>query len=319
LVIDNLASNTFVPVVTNLNSPIGIDFHAPSNSLIVSCNANSNGQPFNFVRIYTNGTNTVVTNWSGVRGLPDEIKLATAKLTAGGFTNGQLFFGNHSQTNRIAWVPAAGTSSNLTFATLTNDTFIRGSLHVDDSGSFDGDVIAVTGNGTSQGGGVWRVNSNGVPTRIAHITNTHLEGVIALTNDATKWGPWAGKIIAGSEILHAIYAIAPSGVVTTNFLGIDPEDFDIVPPNQNLYLTDPDRNTVLKLSSSYLTNFVGDLMITQAGEVFPNQIGKLFFVRWDAPNSNFAVRSISYNRPDGSPGHFEHVTFAPLVLSPETP
>jgi len=35
IVIQELATNIFMPVVTGLGSPIGIDYHAPSNSLIV--------------------------------------------------------------------------------------------------------------------------------------------------------------------------------------------------------------------------------------------------------------------------------------------
>ena len=156
------------------------------------------------------------------------------------------------------------------------------------------------------------INSSNTAKLLVNLTNVHLEGVITLTNDPAKWGPWAGKIITGGEGLHTIYTIATNGVVTTNLLGIDPEDFDIVPPNQNLYGCDPDRNAIIKVSSSYLTNYVGDLMITEAGEINPPS--KLFFVHWDAATSNFVKHGLSYKRADGSNGHFEHVTFAPIDL-----
>lgn len=132
---DNL-TNVFQVVVTNLNNPIGIDYHQPSNSLIVSVNWN-NGEPNNFVRVYTNGGTTVVSNWSGIAGEPDEVKLATA---------------------------------------------------------------------------------------------THLEGVITLTNDASKWGPWAGKAITGDEVLHRIYAIDDNGAVVNFDLEINPEDSTLFQP-----------------------------------------------------------------------------------------
>lgn len=52
----------------------------------------------------------------------------------------------------------------------------------------------------------------------------------------------------------------------TNRLDIQPEDFDVVPANQSLFLAALLRREVLQLSGSLLTNFVGDLLITQEGE-----------------------------------------------------
>jgi len=58
----------------------------------------------------------------------------------------------------------------------------------------------------------------------------------------------------------------------------------------------------------WLTNYVGDLLITDAGEATPQ--AKLFVVRWDAAITNFVTRGISL--PSSIGGRFEHVTFAPL-------
>ncbi len=85
---DYFPTNIFTVVATNLSHPVGIDYHSPSNSLLVSYNYDS-GQPNNFARIDTNG---FVTNWSAISGLPEEIKIATAKATVNGFTNGEMFF-----------------------------------------------------------------------------------------------------------------------------------------------------------------------------------------------------------------------------------
>ncbi len=195
---------------------------------------------------------------------------------------------------------------------LTNDTEVHGGLYVDQTGVFSNNLIVVTGSGPTEGGGVWQINSSNNAKRLVNLTNTHLEGVITLTNSLAKWGPWAGKILTGAEEMHAIFAIATNGLVTTNFLGIDPEDFDVIPANQNLYGCDPDVNSILKLSSVYFTNFVGDLLITEAGEI--NHPSKLFIVHWDAPTASFIKHTLTYRRADGSDGHFEHVTFAPLDL-----
>lgn len=312
-----------VQVVTNINAPIGIDYHSPSNSLIVSYNYDSSvgGGPYNFARIYTNivftnsavVTNVVVTNWSGVNGLANEVKLATVKITQSGFTNGDLYYANNTAPGRVGWLSANGTVWNTNFMILTNDTHIHGGLYVDQTGVFSNNLIVVTGGGGGNGGGVWMINSSNTAKLLVNLTNVHLEGVVTLPNNTNQWGPWAGKIITGSEDLHTIYTIATNGIVTTNFLGINPEDFDIIPANQNLYGCDPDRSAIMKLSSIYLTNFVGDLMVTQAGE---SGLPRLFIVHWEG--TNFVTTSLTYRRLDGSLGHFEHVTFAPLDIPPPT-
>ena len=321
VIIDSLPTNVFIPVVLNLTGPIGIDYHAPSNSLIVSYNYSS-GTPLNFAQIYTNLvvsnsvviTNTIVTNWSRVQGVTEEVKLATVKTNASGFTNGDLYFGSNTG---IGWLAADGTRSNLNWCVLTNTVvtntmLLRGSVYVDQTGVFSNQVIAVTsvtpdGSPEDPKKGVWRVDAQAHPTLVAQIPTTHLEGVVTLPNDVTRWGPWAGKIITGDEIAHAIYAVATNGVFTTNYLGIDPEDFDIIPPNQNLYACDYENNRIVKLPASYLTNYVGDLLITQAGEPFNP---RLFVVHWDTTITNFVTRVIPYN------SHFEHVSFAPIDLPP---
>ncbi len=319
--------------VTSITSPVGIDYHAPSNSLIVSYNYSS-GSPYNFVRLYTNApsTNLLMTNWSNVSGVSEEVKLATVKKTVNGFTNGEVYFGSDTGIGKLS---ANGSVSNLSWCVLTNATVVnplllRGSLYVDQTGTFSNQVIAVTSGAdvTLGNKGVWRVDAQAHPTLITNINTKHLEGVITLTNDVAKWGPWAGKIITGDEDAldqnlnssPVIYTIATNGAVatyyTTNMIegGIHPEDFDMIPANQNLYACDNGNGRLIKLSANYFTNYVGDLLIADAGEnVTPNQ-GKLFIVHWNAATTNFVTYVIPYLLEDGSYGRFEHVTFAPIEL-----
>ncbi len=329
LIFDADATNLFVPVVTNFNQPVGIDYYAPSNSLLLSWNYSSfqgtGGEPYNFARIYLNGTNTAVTNWSGVHSVLDEVKLATVKSTVSGFTNGEIFFGSDIG---IGWVAANGGASNLNWCILTNEVvtnalLLRGSLYVDQTGTFSNNVIAVTSPGSGAAGekGVWRVDFQRHPTLVANIDTPHLEGVITLTNDPQKWGPWAGRIITGDEDKSpnpVIYTIDTNGVVTpydTAILvagGIHPEDFDIIQTNQNFYACDTDQNMIVELSGDILKNHVGDLLITDAGENV--QPAAVFIVHWDNNTTNFVTTRFSYKRSDHSNGRFEHATFAPLKL-----
>jgi hypothetical protein len=326
---DNFGSNVFTDVtgIGGVAGPGGIDYSPTAHSLLVSFNdqpgTSADGDPVNFERIFTNGvsTNLFVTNWSGIRYMLNEIKLATAKTSAAGFTAGDTYFGTGVQ-GVIGKLSADGTVSNLNFSTLTADgtnidTFIQGGLYVDDSGSFGGDLIAVTGGWVEfDGGGVWRVNSSGVATWLTTITNAHLEGVITLTNDVQKWGPFAGKIITGPEGATneyglprpLVYAISTNGEVQSFEFGITPEDFDIIKPNQDLYCLDWSQNRLRKISSTLLTNYWGDLLITQEGAEGPDPVGRLFIVHWDNAKTNFVVRSLANS------GWLEHVTFAPINL-----
>jgi hypothetical protein len=103
--------------------------------------------------------------------------------------------------------------------------------------------------------------------------------------------------------------------------GIGSEDFDLIPTNQDLYTCNPPPSdpsgTIYKFPHTLLNNYVGDLLITQAGDGIyqydniDSASPELFIVHWDPTNSVFNARSI----PVPTSGlEFEHVTFAPINL-----
>jgi hypothetical protein len=301
--------------VTNLPGPIGLDYDPVSHSLIASVHYDD-GEPYCFSRIFTNPATgaLIVTNWSGVHHLLDEVQQFIVKTNAGVFAASDMYFGTGTN-GIIGKLSSGGTVSNLNWVTLTSDatgtdTLLRGGLYVDQTGVFDHDMIAVTGNGTREGGGIWKIHSPSNFFRLAYLENTHLEGVVTLPND-TNWGPWAGKIITGWESKPfappEIYAIDTNGVIMTNFLGIAPEHFDIIPTNQDFYFINYDDRTLMKLHKEYFSNYVGDLLITQAGEY--NGPPGFFVVRWNPANTNFSIHSIS-----GFGSSFEQSSFAPISL-----
>jgi hypothetical protein len=315
-------TNTFQVVATNVPSPIGIDYSSVSNCLLISLN-HPYGETNNFARL---GTNGILTRWSGIHGRPDEVKIATVKNTINGFTNGDMYFGSDTQ---IGWLSANAMRSNITWCTLTNGvltnaTYLRGSLYVDQTGTWSNNLIAVSSDSGADPSskGVWSVDSQARPTLLATIQTPHLEGVVTLTNDPAKWGPWAGKVITGDEDFQEpdgtpkplIYALGPDGQAVGYPLGIFPEDFDIVQTNQDLYCVNfnGDPSTILKISRDLLTSYVGDLLVTEAGEAA--QPARLSIVHWDSATSRFFIRAIAL--PDTLGSHFEHVTFAPINIPP---
>ena len=77
---------------------------------------------------------------------------------------------------------------------------------------------------------------------------------------------WTCKIIPGAEAMvpTAIFSISTNGVVTTNFLDIQSEDFDLIPTTQDLYCVHqrgavgpPGSGNILRLPNNLLTYFVG--------------------------------------------------------------
>lgn len=277
------------PITTVFNNPIGIDYHQPSGKVVVSVNYFS-GLPYNFELIAFDGTHS---QFSAVSGLSDEVKIASVRASScqGGFLPGELFTGTGA-SGVIARISPTGATIQNPWVTLPGEFgLMRGSLFQDRYCAANGDLVVVT-----TAGNVWRVTSAGVPTFLVALA-THLEGVTTVPNNPAKYGPWAGKILAGAENQGRIYAIDPvTGIASFYTLGINPEDFDIVPANENFFGVNYPI-AIQGASASQWADKVGDMIVTQE---FP---GTIFDVRWNG--TTFEVT------PLATVSQWEHVTFAP--------
>ncbi len=283
---------------TDLNQPIGIDFYEPTSQLIASANYPT-GLPNNLDLIDGTGHHTA---YSALAGKTNELKLAavhSGPCAQAGFTVGDVFTGSGTQ-GEIIKVPSGG-GAPVIFATLADTALIRGSLYVDQTCIFGGDLIVVTGNeqtdaNGNDGGRVWRVNSAGVATLVATLPTAgqtiHLEGVIVVPNDPAKYGPAAGRILAGAEDLivdpanHAndhygpngrLYSIGADGSVftigasdgvagRTNYptsSAVHPEDIDLVRKDAAFFGVDYGDGMILTAQSSDFDSFCGDILLTQ--------------------------------------------------------
>jgi hypothetical protein len=309
----------YQPVVQDIWEPVGIDYDPANGVLIVSTNEHNPTLP-NFAKISSNNGTAVVTRWSDMTGLSGEIKLATVKSNPAGFTYGDVLFGT-GVIEKVGRASAYGTSVDTDWATLTGDgNHLRGSLYVDRTGVWGYDLIAVTGNEGDDieigSRGVWRIDASGVAERITTIQTVHLEGAITVPDDPDRWGPWAGRILTGDESGEPepmVYAIETGGAVEAFRLAIDPEDFDLIPAEQDLFCTDFFNNRIVKLPQSLFVDHVGDLIITQAGEVLGTE-AEIFIVRWNRETAVFDIWGIPYSSAVQNLA-FEHVTFAPLQLN----
>jgi hypothetical protein len=267
---------------------------------VVSANY-PNGQPHNFERIDVNGNHF---QFSNVSGFSNEVKIATVRSgNVGGFTTGDLFTGN-GVDGEIARITNGGATVISPFADLPggNNGLMRGSLYIDRTGVWGGDLIAVTTNGE-----VWRVNAAGTttPTPLADV-NTHLEGVITVPNDVARYGPLAGKIIAGAEAQSRLYTFDPVGNVEFFALPIQIEDIDLIPANENFFGVNFGTSRILGAPASEFSSIVGDILLTDEG---PNSgtIG-LHRLLWNG--TAFVVDNLTANPGSAAVGQWEHVTFA---------
>ena len=282
---------TLTTISTGFNNIIGIDHHEPTNKVVVSANYPS-GFPFNFELIAADGSRT---GFSTVSGLTDEIKIATVRSgpCQGGFTPGEVFTGN-GQDGQIVRISADGTLVQNPWVTLPPGSgLMRGSLFQDRYCVAGGDLVVVTTTGR-----VARINAAGAITDLGTISGVHLEGVSTIPNDAVRYGPWAGKILAGAEGQSLFWAIDPTTGVKQSFnLGILPEDIDIIPANENFYGVNYGGGQLMGADASQFASMVGDILVAQGSP------GNLWHVHWNG------IRFDTVNL--ATVPQWEHVTFSP--------
>jgi hypothetical protein len=281
---------TLTPIATGFNNPIGIDYHEPTDQVILSVNYPT-GQPSNFELVERDGTRQPFTTISG---FTDEVKIATVRSGPhqGGFDVGEVFTGN-GQPGQIVRISPSGSTVQNPWVTLHDPGLLRGSLFQDRYGVFGGDLIVVTTTG-----GVWRVDSAGTATQLANL-DVHLEGVTTVPDDPGRYGPWAAKIVVGAEQQGNIHTVDAQGNIDTFSIGISPEDIEIIPAGENFVGVDFGGKQLQGAPASEFAGMAGDFLIAQEG-------GPLWYVRWDPASNSFQTEQVARVE------QWEHITFAPV-------
>jgi hypothetical protein len=286
------------PISTPFPSPIGIDYHEPTDSVVMSVNYSS-GVPHNFERVQADGTHVP---FSTISGFTEEVKIATAR-SGSVFPAGTLFTGNgvDGQVARISpdgltvlnpWVDLPGAGNGL----------MRGSLYVDRTGVWGGDLLVAT-----TAGELWRINSAGVPTFVNDV-DVHLEGMITVPADAAKYGPLAGKAIVGAEEQTLLYAFDTTGGFSTFSVGVSIEDIDLIPANENFFGVNYGSSLLLGAPASDFDGIEGDILLTQE---FDSDSG-LHRLYWNG--SSLVAEPLGLKSGSATPAQWEHVTFAPAGI-----
>jgi hypothetical protein len=289
---------TFVAISTTFNSPIGIDYHQPSNTVVMSVNYPA-GVPSGFERIHFDGSHE---QFSALSGLTDEVKIATAREgNPAGFTVGDLFVGN-GVDGQIVRITGDGSNVINPWVDLPGDNngLMRGSLYVDRTGVFNGDLMVVT-----NAGEVWRVDVNAVPTKIAAV-GVHLEGAIVVPNKPNRFGPVAGKLIAGSEGDGLMYAFSTDGTYVTYSLGALIEDIDVIGAKENFFGVNFGTSQLLGAGAEQFNAMMGDVLLTT--ETVASGSSGLFRLKFDG--TQLVAEPIPLGAGSAIVGQWEHTTFA---------
>lgn len=287
---------TLVAISTDFNAPVGIDFHEPTSSVAMSVNYPS-GSPYAFELVGSDGSHAP---FSAVAGLTNEVKIATARSgNVGGFSAGELFVGN-GVDGQIVRISADGTVVDNPWVDLAGDAngLMRGSLYVDRTGVWGGDLIVAT-----TAGELWRVTSAGSATLVASV-GTHLEGLITVPDAPLRYGPLAGTAIAGAEGSGLLYAFTPDGTVSTWSLGVNVEDIDLCGVGENFFGVNFGSSRILGAAALDFLPMVGDILLTQESH---SGVG-LYRLWWDGTALQTAEILVSSTEP--AVAQWEHVTFA---------
>ena len=243
----------------------------PNNSQLYQTNL-SGGAVAKFGTPIAGGNSELYVSSSlGLGGFPNRDIYASA-----GPSNGGLYhFSNNGATQ--------GTFT-VTGATGLNSEYVKG-IAFDPFGNYAFDMLVSTNQGN-----LYKVNSSGAATLLAHVGNVVLEGIDFAP---AGFGPVGGQAVVASEDANALFAVSNTGTVTN--LGVSTpgaEEIGFVPLNLGLggslegfYGAAYSNGGILKADASQFTGMLGDAIVT-------NEFGshEIYDVHWNG--STFVVSTI---------------------------
>ncbi|HQR40757.1 MAG TPA: hypothetical protein PLF26_20410, partial [Blastocatellia bacterium] len=283
-----------VPLGITANGVASVAFDQGSGGLVTSAHAPT-GLPANLERIAASGAISAV---SGVTGIAGELPVATPRvdrdrLSLGRFGIGGIYFGTNV-AGTIGRVTGSG-AATAGWVVLPNEPGLVRGLAFDATGSFGGDLLAVT-----TFGNVWRVASSGT-ARLVAATGRPLSSVAVLPENPTKYGPWSGRLLALSGTDGTVVAIDSHGASAATPIGVGPGDLSVVAADENFYGVDAGLGHLVAASATQFSGMAGDLLIAERTP------GNLWRVWWDG--SNIQKEQIA------SVSSWSGATFAPVGIT----
>lgn len=272
-------------VSEELEKPQHISYHLPTNNLLWSSGQSNKLSFFDKknVRDFFSNENSIKIQ-----------SLTSATNRNSKFPVGEVFIG--TDKGIIYRIDTDGIAKRINLP--REKASVDGGLVVDSTNVFDGNLIAVVGDGR-----IWRVDSNGKANLLANL-NVPLKGATIIPDNEKLYGWFAGKLIVGATKERGIYAIDSSGQSNFYPLNVKPQDIDLIQENQNLFALSAKTNKLFEVDKNSFTNSVGDILITSADT---KELFSLHFNGYDFQISSFAIDE-----------EINQVEFAPISLSSDS-
>ncbi|MFN0140176.1 MAG: BACON domain-containing protein [Pyrinomonadaceae bacterium] len=233
-------------IKTALAEPRLLDYHAPTRNLVIASDQPSRLELF----AATNQSELLSSSLFSKAGAPKS--MAVARDNNPQFAPGELFLG----FDRGVILRISTDASEIKETKLPQETAAVVGLIIDETNTFDGDLIAVTGSGK-----VWRIDASGGEFLLVDL-GTSLRGVTIIPNNIEPYGWLAGNLLIGAVDQQGIYTLGAEGHATFFPLGIEVRDMDMITPEENLFAVSTRAAKLFGVGSDAFVDRVGDILIT---------------------------------------------------------
>lgn len=271
------------PAAERLNQPLALAC-LPSGQLLLATRP-APSVPYELQLIASDGSARRFSSFSAAATL----RLAVAPERLGKINPGEIFLSTAPAT--IARLSADGTALQSQWAALPGEKSLTTALCLAGDGPFKGRLIAAT-----SAGRLWLIDDEGKASLLADLA-TSIAGLAVVPDDATHYGDWAGKLLAGAKNIGGLYAIDGAGKAAYFNLAIHPQDLKLIPAHQNFFGLDAKAGTLWRAPASQLAAYAGDLLIAQEA---PGYLARARFT-----GKQFVIEKI------GEAASWEQIAFGP--------
>lgn len=269
-----MSAQAQVNFVTNVPSPIGIDYDPYNDRFIVS--RYISGEFYSFPRLNPPNNASLFANAGRVLG--SEFYHQVLRQPFGPYGAGTTLVGAHNSSGSVLW--AIDSAGNMSLIAVVNPPSV--SSHTKVRQGADGTIYFANESAGAVYRLRWDANQNAaVFETIFSVPGSRPEGMVVLGANP-RYGPWQNKVVAMQNGGSTIYAIDPStNTYQTYDLGIgDLEAIYALPdgPSPTVYISRYSHNQIVSISGVDLTARgvqPGDLLIANEGQ------GEIYHVYWD--------------------------------------
>ncbi len=267
------------------SAPRLIDYHAATGNLLISSEQPAKLELFSKITRQEFISNEFFAD----KNFRNPQSLATVREKTDGFAVGEVFLGFENGT---IFRVSADASQISKIKLPIEKSAIDGSLIVDQTNVFGGDLIAATGDGK-----LWRIDQTGNAKLFLDL-NTAIKGLVIIPNDFERYGAIAGKLIVGAGEQRGIFAVDENASTIFFPLDIKPQDIDLIEQGENLFAVSTEKNKLFSLDAKNFADKHGDILIASA------ESKEFYILHWNG--ADFQASTFKADEK------INQMTFAPL-------